>query len=311
MAERHVCCVVTLVLLLGCGSESMELTPAEIDLGRLLPEPSTFEGWNVAEGPVDYFPETLYEYLDGAAPRYLAFGFRKLIHVRYEFGDDLLASVTLNVFDMGSELGAFGIHRSGVPPGAPAQEWGVEGYRSGTVAAAWKGSVYVHAEADDDRPVLLGMLEQLVVQVCAKVTGETSLPAILEPLPPDGLVPRSERYVGSDLLGHAFLPGGVLATYDLAGHEAQLFFSDMGSDAGADDAMTRLRAHQSQWGEINRDVPAIGDGGFRFSDPGLGNGIVVSASNYVAGVYGDGSSESQERLLELLIVGLSSSDRTY
>jgi hypothetical protein len=310
MAERHVCCAVALVLLFGCGSESRERTPTDTDLVRLLPAPSSLEGWSAAVGPIEYLPETLYEYLDGAAPRYLEYGFRKLMHVRYELGGDLLASVTLDVFDMGSELGAFGIYRSGRPPGAPAKEWGVEGHRSGTVAEAWKGNVYVYAEADDDRPALIGMLERLVAGVYGEVTGDASLPTILEPLPSDGLVPRSERYVAGDLLGYAFLPGGVLATYDIAGHEAQLFFSDLGSEALATEAMAQFRTHQSQWGVVVRDVPSIGVGGFQFSDPGLGSGIVVGTSRYVAGIYGDLPYDAQERLLDQLIVGLGSHSPT-
>jgi len=311
MAERHVCCAVALVLLLGCGSESRERTPTDTDLARLLPAPSSLDGWSAAVGPIEYLPETLYEYLDGAAPRYLEYGFRKLMHVRYELGGDLLASVTLNVFDMGSELGAFGIYRSDMPPDAPAREWGVEGHQSGTVAAAWEGNVYVQAEADDDRPALIGMLERLVARACGEVTGDASLPTILEPLPSDGLVPRSERYVAGDLLGHAFLPGGILATYDIAGHEARLFFSDLGSEALATEAMAQFRTHQSQWGAVVRDVPSIGVGGFQFSDPGLGSGIVVGTSRYVAGIYGDLPYDAQERLLDQLIVGLGSLDQAH
>jgi hypothetical protein len=311
MAERHICRALALAFLLGCGAETGELGRADTDLARLLPAPSTLEGWTAAVGPVEYLPETLYEYLDGAAPRYLVYGFRRLIHVRYELGDDLLASVTLDAFDMGNELGAFGIYRSGVPPSAPAREWGVEGHRSGTVAAAWQGNVYVQAEADDDRPALIGMLERLVARVCAEVAGDTSLPAILEPLPSDGLIPRSERYVGADLLGHAFLPGGVLATYDIGSHEARAFFSDLESEVLATRALDQFRTHQTQWGAVVRDVASIGVGGFQFSDPGLGSGIVVRTRRFVAGVYGDLPNDAQDRLLDRLVVGLSSLEAAH
>ena len=311
MTERYVCYLVALALLLGCGSETRAPISTDTDLPRLLPEPSSIEGWSVAEGPVTYLPENLYEYLDGAAPRYLAYGFRKLMHARYEFRSDLLSSVTLNVFDMGSELGAFGIYRSGMPPGIPAQDWGAEGHRSGTVAEAWKGRVYVHAEADDDRPALIGMLEQLVVRVCGEVSGDAALPTLLESLPSNSLVPRSERYVAGDLLGHAFLPGGVMATYEVAGQESVLFFSDLGSEQLANEAVDQLYSHQSQLGVVLRDSSLMGASGFQFSDPGLGSGIVVLMKRYIAGIYGDVPSDAQERILGQLIGHLRSSDRTH
>jgi hypothetical protein len=307
MVARRVWKVMTLALLLGCGPATRERAPTAPDLARLLPAPSSLDGWSAVEGPVTYVPTTLWEYLDGGAPRYLAYGFRMLVHVRYELGGDLLSSITLDVFDMGSDLGAFGIYRSVRPAEAAHREWGVDGHRAGPVAAAWKESIYVHAAANDDLPELNEMLERLVAGVCDQVTGHAALPKILDPLPPAGLVPRSERYLAGDLLGYAFLPGGVLATYDVEGHEAQLFFSDLGSDATAIKAMAELRAHQSQWGEIVREIPSIGGGGFQFSDPGLGSGTVVGTGRYVAGVHGDLPYDAQKRLLGLLVEGLASS----
>ena len=292
---------------LGSFSAAEAPKPADTDLAGLIPPPPSLAGWRVAEGPVPYISDTLYERLDGGAPRYLSYGFRRLLHVRYERDGDFLSSVTLDVFDMGGALGAFGIYRSGLPRGAALREWGAEGHRSGTVAAAWKGNVYVHAEADDDRPALIDMLERLVAQVCAAAPGDTLLPAILAPLPSEGRVPRSERYVAKDLRGHAFLPGGVVATYQIEGHEAELFFSDLGSRAGAGEAMAKLRAHEQSSGMIVRDLSSIGAGGFQFTDPTLGSESVVGAGRYVAGVYGDLPHRLQERLLARLVENLGSS----
>ena len=307
MTARLVWWVVALTFLLGCASETGEQTPEGIDLTRLLPALSSLEGWNVADGPTAYLPDILYEYIDGAAPRYLVYGFRKLVHVRYELGGDLLSSITLDIFDMGSKLGAFGIYRNGRPAGAVLPDWGTEGYRSGTVAAAWKDNIFVQAEADDDRTVLISMLDRLMRNVFREVIGDESFPVILARLPSDGLVPLSERYVAADLFGHTFLPGGLLATYEIDGHEADLFFSDLGSEEAATEAMASLRTYQSEWGDIIHEVPSIGTGGFRFSDPGLGPGIVVVASGYVAGVYGDILYDEQRGLLERLVnrLGLS------
>ena len=305
MNERHFWCAVALTLLFGCAPELGERTPEEIDLTRLLPAPSSLEGWTVADGPTAYLPDFLYEYIDGAAPRYLAYGFRKLVHVRYELGGDLLSSITLDIFDMGSKLGAFGIYRNGMPAEVALPDWGTEGYRQGTVAAAWKDGIFIQAEADDDRTVLISMLDRLMTNVCHEVIGDESLPAILNRLPSDGMVPLSERYVAADLFGHTFLPGGLLATYEIDGHEAELFFSDLGSEEAATEAMASLRAYQSEWGDIIHEVPSIGNRGYRFSDPGLGPGIVTVASGYVAGVYGEIQFNDQRELLNRLVDRLS------
>jgi hypothetical protein len=308
MRKRYVWCVAILALVLVNASASRGAAPAHADLTELLPAPDSLGGWSIAEGPDEYDPDALWEYLNGGAPRYLSYGFRCLIHVRYQLGSDLLAGVTLDVFDMGDELGAFGIYRAGLPRGAERREWCAEGYRSGPVAAAWRDNIYIHAMADDDRPALAAMLDTLLTSVCERVTGDPPLLAILNPLPSEGRVARSERYVAKDLLGHAALPGGVLAAYKAEGGEAYLFFSDLGTDPAAGEAVAGLRAHYEKRGAIDSEVPSVGIGGFRFTDPGLGEGAVVRIGRFVAGVHGDLPREAQEELLARLVENLSEMD---
>ena len=69
--------------------------------------------------------------------------------------------------------------------------------------------------------------------------------------------------------------------------------------------MAGLRAHHEQWGEIGEDIDSIGDGGFRFSDPGLGTGAVVSTGFYVVGVHGSLPSDVQMDLLGRLVENLA------
>jgi len=300
-----------IVVAVGCGPATRETPPASptagsatVAVATLVPPAASLEGWTLAEGPLTFRPDTLYEYLDGGAPRYLDYGLREAVHVRYALGGDAQAAVTLDIYDMGSALGAFGIYSSARPRGVEPRPWGAEGYRSETVAAAWKGPVYVHVQADDERPALVGMAERLVAVVADRAPGETDSPSILRPLPPEGRVPRSERYVARDLRGHAFLPGGVLATYAVDGREAELYFSELKDAADAEAAVVRLRAHHAQGGATVRDVRANGASGFRHEDPAWGSGIVVAAGRCVAGIQGDLPDEAQRRLLDSLVTGL-------
>ncbi|MBD3856804.1 MAG: hypothetical protein IFK92_09830, partial [Acidobacteria bacterium] len=282
MTNRLKCVFVVAILAIGCGAGE-EPSVDGTGLVDLLPTASSMDGWQIADGPTEYDSEGLFEYLNGGAPLYLDFGFQGMVHVRYQLGDDPLASVTLDVFDMGSELGAFGLYRSGRPPEAEVRPWGAEGYRSGTVAATWKGSVSIQAQADDEQPELIEAMEALVARVADSVDGGTSLPQIIDVLPSEGLAPTSERLVAKDLMSHAFLPGGVLATYRVADDEGTVFFSDLKGEIAVTEAMAGLRAHHEQWGEIVDEIDLIGDGGFQFSDPGLGSGAVVSTGSYVVG----------------------------
>jgi len=278
-----------------------------IDLMGLLPDASRLEGWRVVEGPVAYGPDRLYDYLDGGAERYLGYGFRELVHVRCQRGEDPLACVTLDLFDMGGAAGAFGLFRSALPPDATPERWCTEGYSAANVAAAWQGGLYVHGEADDGRPELLATLSAFVGEVCGRAPGEAVLPGFLAPLPAEGLVPQSERWVAADLFGHAFLPGGVTAAYRLDGHEARLFYSDLGSEVAAGQALAKLRAHWAERATV-AELPSPGRGGFRYSGPELGSGSAVAAGRFVAGVHsGDAElpADARNRLLAALAEALA------
>jgi len=279
----------------------------EADLEALLPDASRLAGWRVVEGPVSYGPDRLYDYLDGGAERYLGYGFRELVHLRIQLGEDPLACVTLDLFDMGGSSGAFGIFRSALPPDAAPRPWCTEGYRSGTVAAAWRASLYLHGEADDERPELVAALSGFMEHVCDRAPGEAALPAFLEPLPAEDLVPQSERWVAADLLGQAFLPGGVTASYRIDGSDARLYYSELGSEEAAAQALARLRDEWARRTPVD-DLPSPGRGGFRYSAGELGSGSAVAAGGVVAGVHCDApdfSPDAKQRLLAALADGLA------
>jgi hypothetical protein len=269
-----------------------------------LPNEALLDDWELAEGPVAFGPDDLWEYLNGGAPLYVSYGFRRMAHTRYQRQGDPSSSVTIDVFDMGTDLGAFGLYTSIRPPGAEPVDWGAEGFRSGTVGAAWKGRFVVHGGADDEETELTAMLDRLISGIIGTAPGSTDEPEIIAALPADGLVAGSRRYLAEDLLGHQFLPGGVLATYRLGDLEGQLFFSDLGSSAAAAEALSKLEAHQTRWGGIAEPKPVLGSRAFDFSDPGLGDGTACAAGYFVVGVVGRLEAGQRHLLISGLIQNL-------
>jgi hypothetical protein len=175
------------------------------------------------------------------------------------------------------------------------------------VAAAWKGSISIHAEADDERPELVETMERMVAWVANDVDGSTSQPAVVGLLPPDGLVPWSARIVARDLMSHEFLPGGVMATYRMEADEGTLFLSELEDETAVAEAMVKLRAHHGQWGEVVGEIDSIAGGGFRFSDPGLGSGTIVANGTHVVGTFGGLPDDTQMMLLARIIENLDAS----
>lgn len=299
MALREGGAGLVLALAAACGGGD---PPSElVRLARAVPAGA---GWSVVEGPVAHGPATLYEYLDGGADLYLRYGFREHAHLRYQLGADPSRGVTVDLFDMGSALGAFGIYAAVRPPGAEVRLWGAQGYRDGSVAAAWKGSVYVHAEADGGDPESVATLEGLVRGLSARIPGADAPPSVLDPLPVAGRVAQSERWVPDHLLGHSFLPGGVLATYEFDGRRSELYLCDLGGAAAAREGLQALEAHLARWGRVEDGPAAFGDAAFRFSDPSLGEGTAVAAGRHLAGIHGELDRERREAVLGALFAEL-------
>ena len=275
-----------------------------LKLSDLVPDADR-SGWEMAEEITEYSPESLYEYLNGGAPQYLSLGFRKLINVRYVYQGDDLTSVTLDLFEMESPLGAYGIYSSGRPRTASVQGWGAEGYRSGTVAAAWNQNVYVHGSADENDPVLIEFRDRVIARSVGAVSGEAQLPWMVKVLPSADRIPFSDRYVGKDLLGHSFLPGGVLAEYSLGeGVKGLLFVSDLVAPPKAKEASDRLFEYESERGKVVGQS-AIESATLRWvEDPGLGPGTFAQFGRFVIGLWGSPDTPATKALLTELIENL-------
>jgi hypothetical protein len=279
--------------------------PGEQKVDELIPPVSTLPGWTVSGGPAYYGPDDLFEYINGAARMYLSFGFERLAHVRWSPADHPGSNIVLDIYDMGSELGAYGVYTSGRPLDAETHAWGSEGYRSGKIAVAWKGSVYIHASCSVDSPPLTGLLEKIVASTATRLSGDAGQPELYDLLPVEGLVRNSDRYVARDLLGHAFLPGGMIARYEIEGELLTLFFCELGSDAAAEQVMAKLREYEELEGKILGIASKIGDEGFRAEDPGLGRLLAARSGRIVAGTFGGPSGQAARRTLARLIANFS------
>jgi len=288
------------LLLSSCAPSPEQMPTSEIELVELLPASSTLGAWVVAAGPLEFTADNLYERLNGGAERYIGHGFRRLVWIRYQHGDDNLASVEVELFDMGSKEGAFGIYGALRDPEVEVRSWGSEGFRRGTVAAAWQQVVFVHGVADDDRPDLTEKLESFVEQIVESAGGDRSPPEILSVLPQRDLVPRSERLVARDLLGHGFLPGGLTANYRIGDTTGTLFLCDLGTSRAAVAALEALQTHHRRNGHLTGVPRATTSEAFEFDDPVRGHGEVRRNGHWIAGVFGETQPEDRRRVLDQL-----------
>ena len=231
-------------------------------------------------GPVaSYTADNLHEYIDGAAPFVVSFGFKLLKTATYRRGAE--TETTVDIYDMGSGDNAFALFRSNSNVEAGPLEVGAEGAGADARIEFWQGPCYVvvsNPTAGEKDEVLA-----LARDLAQALPPGKALPAYLDLLPTTGRVVHSEKYTPSDYLGHEFLGRTVSARYKAGDREVTLFACRCDASTGAAAAMGRLKTF------LEKRSPAQaltrGEGGFVAADSTLGRIAVFQRGQFVAGLY--------------------------
>jgi hypothetical protein len=168
-------------------------------------------GLTFEDSPISYGPSNLFDYINGAAESYLAYGFEGLTSQSYL--EDGEVALVVDVYRHRDLTKAFGIYAQERPETGPFVEVGAEGYAQPGVVNFFKGPYYVKImsyRTVDDRDEALVRLAR---EIADRLEGEATLPVGVSLLPSNGRVPHSERFIAQDFLGHGFLHSAFRADY--------------------------------------------------------------------------------------------------
>ncbi len=201
------------------GAEGRAQRAGDPSLLALIP---TIDGWTATEKPRSFFPDTLYEYIDGAAESYIGYDFEELAVAEFSQAGTT-ASLTLEIYDMGDTLDAFGIYSAERFPDNKAVDIGTHGYIEGEVLNFVAGPNYVKLLCFNGGESTASILEVFARKVAAAAGAKGAIPAPFSVFPKDGLVPNSEKYIRRNVMGFDFLSDGYLVSYKADGAEFEGF----------------------------------------------------------------------------------------
>ncbi|MCP4895665.1 MAG: hypothetical protein GY906_01720 [bacterium] len=267
MSSAYVAIVgLALLLNLGCqpaGTES-ETASENFDIA----------GWTPTGEISSYDPNTLYEYINGAADSFLNYGFEGLEVQDYAKGNLV---VTVGIYDMGNPLDAFGIYRTEAGDGASRLAIGGEAvlslpYQALLVKERYYAKLETYEGEFDETSG-----EELLRAVAAGLPGIDGLPEIVQSLPLEGQVSGSIRYEKGGLFGLTEISNCVWAQYQSDGGEEYRAFRlvlDEGTEAEMDAAWTSLgeKWHLSEhagYPILTREVPYSGVFGVMRTEHGI------------------------------------------
>ncbi|HPC81935.1 MAG TPA: hypothetical protein P5234_00360 [Thermoanaerobaculaceae bacterium] len=216
-------------------------------------------------------PERIFDYLDGGAEVYLAYGLVGCLAREYT-GTGM--TVVADVFELSSPADAFGVFTHDqdgeeVPVGQGAL------LRPGWLSF-WKGPFFVSLTADADTRPAQRTLVELAGAIAAAIPVEGKPPELLRWLPARGLVPRSARYFHSPVLLRTHLPRiegnplllapdteAVLGRVKRGAHEAVVIVARYPSAGRAREAMLALARERTGAGKPLAPGSAAGRNGDR------------------------------------------------
>jgi hypothetical protein len=199
-----------------------------------------------------------------------------MVHQEYKTTD---ADVTLDIYDMGNPLNAFGMYAAERSPSYHFLPLGAEGYVSDFILNFFQGEFYVKLSAFSNDGKTVPDLVPWAQAISAKIGTEKSMPAALSILPVEGRAEKSEKFVNKAPLGHDFLSPAIEATYMVEGKPVLLLISKASDATGAAERVHQLRDYFRKSGKIGPG-PDVVAGGFRGSNQYEGEVIFFSRGAY-------------------------------
>lgn len=230
----------------------------------------------------------LFQAIDGAGEKYMAYGFRQMARTDYRRpGSELV--VTAEVYDMGSALGAFGQYSMMLSDGrdpstleSQAQNIGAGGFLGTSQLVFWRGRYLVQLNLADDageqdeaalRSTAREALVPLATRIAQSLPGETTAPAAPPGFPSDEGVWGGVTYLANNALGVDNTgPAWVGHSRNAAGRRYRVALFVREGVAQARALVTTLR------GNLGAAVPSLGDEAFWLTHPTAGNLLVVRQS---------------------------------
>ncbi len=248
--------------------------PSQQRLTSLLPEVDT---WSQTEEPQTYFPENLFEYINGAAEIYLSYDFHELIVAQYQKkGTD--KQLAVEIYDMGTATTSFGIYSAERYSDNVFVPIGVQGYIEEGSLNFLVGRYYIKMlcfECGDTSELTLKEFAQGVTRLVKNPGG---FPDLLQVFPEKGRQANSEKFILHNVMGYGFLHHGFIVNYRLEDLDFDCFVL-VGKDAA--DAQNMQDKFLEAKGENQvREIPQ----GFVIQDKYYHNIYIVRVGHYLSGV---------------------------
>ena len=178
------------------------------------------EGYKKITNYPVFGPDNLWDFINGAADTYLAYGFIDLHVAEYKKGKNV---IKLEIYRHSDNIMSFGIYSTERSPSFRFMNLGAQGYVADGAINFFKGDYYVKIRTYSKSEKTLKSTESLAIRVADMLKGDTKMPAVLSQFPETGKKKNEETYINESVLGHKFLNKAYKATYEVGSDNFSIF----------------------------------------------------------------------------------------
>jgi hypothetical protein len=256
-------------------------TPSR-ELAGLVQAGDQFGSFKKVAAPAHYSPDTLFDYIDGGAEVFLAYGFVELLVAELVEDGNPASRATLEIYNMGTLENAFGVFKAeqgGDPYTLPG---GSEGRLGQGMLQFYKDKWYVKTFLPPASKYYPAVTQQIGTTLEARIKGTFSRPTFFKLLPVQDRVADSESYTSKDFLGQPYFARIASAQFSRGGKTYKIFIS-IEPDKEAAQNLAHYKAHLIQEKAYQGELPG-GIQGFAGQDPYYGHCVISVINGRITGV---------------------------
>lgn len=239
-----------------------------------LPELEGFK--KVTNYPV-FVPENLWDFINGAADTYLAYGFVDLHVAEYKKGKNV---IKLEIYRHSNSTMAFGIYSTERSPSFRFIKLGAQGYDADGAINFFKGNYYVKIKTYAKSEKILQSADKLALKVSNMLTGNSEMPATLSQFPETGRKINEETFINESVLGHKFLNMAFKAVYEVGSDNFSIFILEKKSP---EEAWSTVKTYLTTTGT---DASEAGGGKYLLADGYNGTIFLAWKENFIVIISG-------------------------
>jgi hypothetical protein len=229
-------------------------------------------GNNVYPEP-KFYGSNLWQYINGAAEAYHSYDFIALALQQYRTGK---SEITVEIYDMGKPINAFGIYAAERSPDLNFIEIGAQGYSEPSMLNFYQERYYVKLALDEPGEHNKSLTE-IALQLSGAIGENHAIPAFYQIFPLENRLANTEQYLKKAPLGHPFLTPAYQVSYKKNEHLFHIVVSQAESDDDASERFHKLMDHFRQTGTV-ADLPGKA---FRGENAYVGEMICSSFAEHV------------------------------